>query len=58
MSVAVKGMEMPENCNVCEFAHWSTLDQMAYCKAKKLYDVSSRLQDKESGLLPTCRTTI
>lgn len=34
MSVIVKGMEMPENCNVCEFAHWSTLDQMAYCKAK------------------------
>ena len=34
MSVLVKGMKMPESCNVCEFAHWSTLDQMAYCKAK------------------------
>ena len=35
MTVVVKGMKVPESCNVCEFAHWSTLDQMAYCKAKK-----------------------
>lgn len=34
MSVVVKGMRMPENCNVCRFSDWSNLHQTASCKLK------------------------
>ena len=32
MSVIVKGMKMPENCDVCMFSDWSNLHQTAACK--------------------------
>ena len=32
MSVLVKGMEMPKNCNECKFGTWSNLHQTAACK--------------------------
>ena len=34
MSVVVKGMRMPENCNVCRFSDWSNLHQTVSCKLK------------------------
>ena len=35
MSVIVKGMEMPECCDVCRFSDWSNLNQTASCKLKE-----------------------
>ena len=32
MSVLIKGMEMPECCDVCTFSDWSNLHQTACCK--------------------------
>ena len=32
MSVLIKGMEMPENCDVCRFVKWSNLHQTSACK--------------------------
>lgn len=32
MSVLIKGMEMPKNCNECKFGTWSNLHQTAACK--------------------------
>ena len=34
MSVIVKGMKMPENCDVCRFGDWSNIHQTACCKLK------------------------
>jgi len=34
MSVIVKGMGMPENCDVCRFSDWSNLHQTTSCKLK------------------------
>lgn len=31
MSVIVKGMKMPKNCNECDFCHWSNLHQTGIC---------------------------
>ena len=35
MSVLIKGMKMPECCDVCRFGEWSTLHQTACCKLKE-----------------------
>lgn len=32
MSVLIKNMRMPENCDVCIFSDWSNLHQTAACK--------------------------
>lgn len=32
MSILIKGMEMPECCDVCTFSDWSNLHQTACCK--------------------------
>lgn len=32
MSILIKGMEMPKNCNECKFGTWSNLHQTAACK--------------------------
>lgn len=32
MSVLIKGMEMPENCDACEFSFWSISHQTTACK--------------------------
>lgn len=34
MSVIVKGLRMPDNCDVCRFGDWSNLHQTACCKLK------------------------
>lgn len=31
MSVIIKGMEMPKNCEECDFCHWSNLHQTGRC---------------------------
>ena len=31
MSVLIKGMEMPKNCEECDFCHWSNLHQTGRC---------------------------
>lgn len=31
MSVLIKGMEMPESCEECDFCHWSNLHQTGRC---------------------------
>ena len=35
MSVLIKGMKMPDNCDVCLFSGWSNLDQTSCCKLKE-----------------------
>ena len=35
MSVLIKGMGMPECCDVCMFSDWSNLNQTASCKLKE-----------------------
>ena len=32
MSILIKGMKMPKNCNECKFGTWSNLHQTACCK--------------------------
>ena len=32
MGVYIKGMEMPDSCDVCRFSDWSNLHQTACCK--------------------------
>ena len=32
MSVLIRGMTMPENCDVCMFSDWSNLHQTSACK--------------------------
>ena len=32
MSILIKNMEMPKNCNECKFGAWSNLHQTAACK--------------------------
>lgn len=31
MSVLIKGMKMPNNCEECDFCHWSNLHQTGRC---------------------------
>lgn len=31
MSVLIKGMKMPKNCEECDFCHWSNLHQTGRC---------------------------
>lgn len=34
MGLYIKGMQMPENCNICRFGDWSNLHQTASCELK------------------------
>lgn len=56
MSVVVKGMEMPENCDVCEFSDWSNLSQTASCKMKEyepcFADFSIEYRSKRADFCP------
>ena len=31
MSIIIKGMEMPKDCQFCPMAHWNKLDQLTGC---------------------------
>ena len=35
MSVLIKDMQMPDNCDVCIFSDWSNLHQTSCCKLKE-----------------------
>ena len=56
MSVIVKGMRMPENCDVCCFGDWSNLHQTASCKLKGyepcFSDYSQEYRAKRSTICP------
>ena len=56
MSVIVRGMRMPENCDVCRFVDWSNLHQTACCKLKDyepcFSDYSQEYRAKRSTICP------
>jgi hypothetical protein len=56
MSVLIKGMKMPENCDVCRFADWSNLHQTASCKLKDYQpcfsDYSREFKTQRSTICP------
>ena len=56
MSVIVKGMKMPENCDVCRFGDWSNLHQTACCKLKDyepcFSDYSRKFKTQRSTICP------
>ena len=56
MSVLIKGMEMPKNCNECKFGTWSNLHQTASCKlhdyAPCFADHSMEYTDKRADFCP------
>ena len=35
MSVLIRGMKMPKNCDVCLFSDWSNIHQTVACKLKE-----------------------
>ena len=56
MSVLIKGMKMPENCDVCRFGDWSNLHQTASCKLKDYQpcfsDYSREFKTQRSTICP------
>ena len=56
MSVVVRGMEMPECCDVCIFSDWSNLSQTASCKLKEYEpcfdDFSNEYKSKRADFCP------
>ena len=56
MSVVVKGMRMPECCDVCTFSDWSNLHQTASCKLKEykpcFADFSWEYRSKRADFCP------
>ena len=45
-SVIVKGMKMPENCDVCMFSKWSNLRQTASCQLKEYEPCFAEFSDE------------
>lgn len=56
MSVFIKGIEMPECCDVCIFSDWSNLYQTACCKLREydpcFEDFSKEYKIKRSEICP------
>ena len=56
MSVIVKGMKMPENCDVCKFSDWSNLHQTSACKLCEYEpgfdDFSKDYMERRSSICP------
>lgn len=56
MSVIVKGIGMPENCDVCRFSDWSNLHQTTSCKLKDYEpcfgDFSKKFERYRSEICP------
>ena len=56
MGVYIKGMRMPENCDVCLFSDWSNLHQTACCKLKEyepcFTDFSVEYKTQRSTICP------
>lgn len=43
MSILIKGMKMPKNCNECKFGTWSNFHQTVACKG---YDYEPCFEDR------------
>ena len=56
MGVYIKGMKMPDSCDVCKFSDWSNLHQTACCKILEyeacFNDFSSEYKTRISDLCP------
>ena len=56
MSVLIKGMQIPENCDVCLFSDWSNLHQTSCCKLKEyepgFQDYSIAYMTQRSNICP------
>lgn len=56
MSVLIKGMKMPKNCNVCIFSAWSNLHQTASCQINEYKagfdDYSKEYKKRRSPMCP------
>ena len=56
MSVLIKGMQMPDNCDVCPFSGWSNLHQTSCCKLKEyepgFQDYSIAYRTQRSNICP------
>ena len=56
MSVLIKGMKMPENCDECKFSTWSNLHQTAACKRHDFdpcfKDYSREYKEKRADFCP------
>ena len=56
MSVIVKGMKMPENCDVCKFSDWPNLHQTSACKLCEYEpgfdDFSKDYMERRSSICP------
>ena len=56
MSILIKGMEMPKNCNECKFGTWSNLHQAAACKRHDFEpcfkDYSREYMEKRADFCP------
>lgn len=56
MSVLIKDMQMPDNCDVCLFSDWSNLHQTSCCKLKEyepgFQDYSIAYRTQRSNICP------
>lgn len=56
MGVYIKGIRMPDNCDVCRFGDWSNLHQTACCKLKDyepcFTDFSREFERQRSAICP------
>lgn len=56
MGVYIKGIRMPNNCDVCRFGDWSNLHQTACCKLKDyrpcFSDYSKEYRTQRSTICP------
>lgn len=56
MSILIKGMKMPKNCNECKFGTWSNLHQTAACKRHDFEpcfkDYSREYMEKRADFCP------
>ena len=56
MSVLIKGMQIPDNCDVCLFSGWSNLNQTSCCKLKEyepgFQDYSIAYRTQRSNICP------
>ena len=56
MSVLIKDMQIPDNCDVCLFADWSNLHQTSCCKLKEyepgFQDYSIAYRTQRSTICP------
>lgn len=56
MSILIKGMQIPDNCDVCLFSDWSNLHQTSCCTLKEydpgFQDYSIAYRTQRSNICP------